>query len=654
MTPSGNLKAEKPPPSLEEVTDSETTVGQRSQLWYRDRSLLQAGVIGGLSLLITVCTWAGSLGLAAAGLDPSWQAGLAIGLEKGLPFGPSMEFTYGPLGALANQVLFYGSTALAALVFAFIVTLLTTLLLLRATRRWLPLPAAFIVTWAVVAISTAFVDVGDLTLAAGILLGMAIVEHERSTMALLEIGGLSVMAGVQLLVKFSGGLVLLAIVVLSGLSGPDRRRRFVIAASLYVATVLMLWAATVHDLAHLPDFIRSSMSISVGYPSAMNTPRIANAISGWVGLVIVAFLALLSWQAYRGRPRRKQLVAILMVAGWIWVVFREGFVRNDGHFTVFFGLVLVLICGLAACRLGRVTVAASLVGLAVVSLIPIVVVGTPGNLFAPSARPRALASEFYNLVNSSRRSRLIQSERTALQQGPDGLSKEVLASLRGRTVAIEPWENMIAWEYPDIAWDPEPVLQDYSAYTTDLDQRDARFLESVRAPQRVLVEKGASVDGRYSFFEPPATEIALLCHYREVMEDGAWQVLARGSNRCGPPEKIQSRTASFGAALQVPKASDSHILAFRVELSSPLADRVEALLYKPPPVMVILYTSEGPQRYRFVSGTADDLHVLSDPPALGWSADASPLTVQSVAFAGGGWSAGQGAVHVAFYVVPFQ
>jgi hypothetical protein len=50
---------------------------------------------------------------------------------------------------------------------------------------------------------------------------------------------------------------------------------------------------------------------------------------------------------------------------------------------------------------------------------------------------------------------------------------------------VYPQEIALAWAY-HLDWRPIPVLQSYSAYTSDLDQLDADFLTSTRAPQRIL------------------------------------------------------------------------------------------------------------------------------------------------------------------------
>ena len=57
-----------------------------------------------------------------------------------------------------------------------------------------------------------------------------------------------------------------------------------------------------------------------------------------------------------------------------------------------------------------------------------------------------------------------------------------MTALAGHTLAAETLEDGITFAYPGLRWDPEPVLQSYSAYTSYLDKLDASFLSSPGRP----------------------------------------------------------------------------------------------------------------------------------------------------------------------------
>ena len=126
------------------------------------------------------------------------------------------------------------------------------------------------------------------------------------------------------------------------------------------------------------------------------------------------------------------------------------------------------------------------------------------------------------------------AERARFLATGDALPPATLALLEGHSVAVEPVENSIVYAYPQLHWDPEPVLQSYSAYTSYLDRLDAAFLASTRAPQRILYQPWVVIDGRDAFFDPPSTVESMYCHYFQVPAPGPALVLERGSRPLWP------------------------------------------------------------------------------------------------------------------------
>ena len=220
--------------------------------------------------------------------------------------------------------------------------------------------------------------------------------------------------------------------------------------------------------------------------------------------------------------------------------------------------------------------------------------------------------------------------------------------MAGRTAAVEPWGDIVAWADPRLKWDPEPVLQSYSAYTALLDNMDAAFLSSPRGPERVLYEP-RSFDQRDPRFDPPATMTALDCHYRQLAVVGPWQVLGRVRDRCGEAEPLGTIRARFGQSVRVPDAPGRLVVA-RFSLTAPWWSKLEGALLKPPATYLTLRAGGGSAAtYRLVPGTAGDDHVLGAPLVLGYAAQfAPPLSVPDLELSGGGWRRGQGSVVVTF------
>jgi len=273
------------------------------------------------------------------------------------------------------------------------------------------------------------------------------------------------------------------------------------------------------------------------------------------------------------------------------------------------------------------------------------------SISSPFSSAKAFFTQIGDIAVPGDFSRLQASAR-ARTVAEEPLAAGTLSLLRGRTIAIEPWEDLVAWADPAAQWEPEPVLQAYSAYTSYLDHLDAAFLASRRAPQLLLYQL-TSIGGRNPAWDPPATTEAMYCHYRALTVSGPWLLLQRAPDRCGQPGPIGSVTARFGQRIDVaavPRPGQMIVATFT--LTSPLTGEVAGVLLKPPAVYVRASAGGGrPTTYRFVTGTAGDPHVLSVPSSLGYPPGFVAPVVRQVELSGGGWAAGQGRVRVSFYSV---
>jgi hypothetical protein len=191
----------------------------------------------------------------------------------------------------------------------------------------------------------------------------------------------------------------------------------------------------------------------------------------------------------------------------------------------------------------------------------------------------------------------------------------LIARLTGQTVHFDPWEATIAYAYPQFRWDPAPIFQDYNAYTSQLDDVNADFLASSRAP-RYILRQNLALDQRDPRFESPRYVLTMMCRYRQVMLAGAWQLLERGSNRCGTPVRISSQRLRFDQRVVPPAPTpNSIVVGMFTDFSVPLSETIGTLLFRSTP----LYFSTDRAIYRFVSGHASNPHVLSFPACLGWT-----------------------------------
>ena len=595
-----------------------------------------------------------------AGLS-SWQEGLALGFEHHLQWGPQVIFTFGPYGFVEDILSMFWVTAALGLLYALVVTWGLAALIVSALRKpWGLLPAG-VVAWASVTIAANLLEAPELALAMALGLALASLRatSERGRLGLL--GALGALAGFQILVEINVGTVTaaLAAMTVGGATNASpgawrehsRARAALVAGMPFLLVIAAALVAAGQSLSNFASYVHGSLATALGYAPAMGSSGGRHA-ENWYAVVDVILLAGIFALALVGRPVREKAVISLMLAGWAWEVVKEGFVRHDLHDLTFFGLFVVALC---LARLPRSLVPVQAGAIALAALLACVANGgSPPSLHSPREAARALEQEVRDLVVPSRwaHQEAVAREQTRLTGG--ALAPDLVSSLRGYSVANETWEDSLSIAYPELHWDPVPVLQSYSAYTTYLDDLDASFLSSARAPQRLLY-RPATIDMRDPFWDPPASLEAMYCHYEQVGVSEQWQVLARVPDRCGQARVIGVAKATFGQPFAVPAAKGEMEVA-TFSLSSPLWARAEGALLKPPQLQVAT-SAQGtgkPTTYRFISGTAGDAHVLAVPASLGYSHEFAPPTVVRLQVTGGGWSLGQGAVRVTFFAVPMS
>jgi hypothetical protein len=338
------------------------------------------------------------------------------------------------------------------------------------------------------------------------------------------------------------------------------------------------------------------------------------------------------------------------------VVLKEGFVRHDNyHDWVFFCLMPVALIAVPRPQrplLGRshLSISAFTVGTLCLAML---VTCKAGDYFPPShikGDAQSLVSDIKTLLSPSKLNRLIEQARPALRPSYD-LPSSFLRQLRGQTVAIEPWENTVAWAFPGINWRPEPVLQQYSAYESSLDELDASFLLSADAPTRILVQPMQLYESDFSdpFLGAPAATVTRFCRYRQVGASANWQLLDRVRDRCGGLVPITMLKVAYGETVVVPAAAQGDaVVATFAGVGSSLRYRLENILLKAPEIQ--LQTPSG--TYRFIAGTAPDLHMLRLPSTLGYSTEYCPPNISSFSLIDRNSSAGH--YSVSFYELPMR
>jgi hypothetical protein len=593
------------------------------------------------------------------GPDVSWKLGVSLAMAQGQHYGSDIVFTYGPLSFLSvpNDVFLLG--AVLGVLFLF----LSSTALYYFFIRWL---AQLVPPWAVIAISVACMliwsglwgESPEIVVAATTLGALWVIHPERRAAQLTEwvAPTLAAVAALQLLVKFSSGLICLAVALVVGLLGDGRLRRMAATVGTFVAVLLLLWMISGQLIGQLPHWLARSTQVAVGYSDAMALPL----SGGNAGSIIVLLLAVLGVLVLGGalmvrRWGRACLPSLVVLGGVAWYFVKQGVVRYDAFHTsmTFVGLsVLVVTLPWTGRRLafGLTAVAASLAGIVLVVFAPSSLIHGLGDVMSGWGPQRSDATETAGAVAHEVVSPSFHTERVArtrqFVQLLTGVPPAVRQALVGTKVQADPWDISAVWAN-GLVWRPAPVFQTYSAYTPDLDDLNARSLVDT-SDVGVLRLEDKGLDGRDPTWESPRYEMTLNCSFFVAAQVSKWQALRRAPTSCGHPHFLGEVQAKPGQAVAVPRASGpDRLVVATMTMPEPLLDRLAALAFRP--LRMDHVATDGVPR-RLVTGTMGQPHLLRIPDEVnGRRPPSGGLDVDSLRF-----SDVPGPVTVRFYEVPIQ
>jgi hypothetical protein len=321
-------------------------------------------------------------------------------------------------------------------------------------------------------------------------------------------------------------------------------------------------------------------------------------------------------------PNLRRAALLLLVLGFGFVAWKEGFVRQDpAHMAVFFGWMLAPWVGLRWSARHGLPLAA---GFAAVAILYFAAPGfRPAEEFGPVENARTAVDDLRAVLDPDRRAATRQGARFAMAS-QYGLDRRSLALLRGRTVDVWPWETGIVWTY-GLDWQPLPMFRGPTTYTSWLDERNAQALASRDGPQRIVRHKAIyaadfpvlpsrfGIDGRYAPYDAPATTRAMLCHFEALRTTNRYQVLGRVGDRCGEPRLLSSTPASYGEQVRIPKPAGRRQVVFaRIDGAEPSGiEALRTFAFRAPPRYVVF---DGRVRYRVVPNVLGDGLILDTPP----------------------------------------
>lgn len=565
----------------------------------------------GAGLLLAILYWPDWPLVPHQGLDESFKVGLFWAHELGLHWGPDILFSWGPLFFLDNPL---ASSRLA-------VTVASAVWILYALIVTLAAYAAFAhhrISGNMRLLAAAATSALLLTMpSSGGLMGMHVLvpmtivftmlAATRGTPLIAVFAGIAV--GILGTHKLSDAIMAgaLSVICLTATLGIPGLVRFSAGAALsFVAS----WLLAGQSIVELLVFVAGAYHIVRGYAPAMNTMDPGYAWHYPLAIALALAVAWCGWRLTGDLSRLRKFGFLAGIGAGLWIAAKEAFTRHDvGHYWYFFGIVVLICIALAILakdrRMARAAVVTGLIAYLVVATTgagPFVVLDRQSSLNALDRTLGVIASrdEAQELLSVARLKLLSDY----------AITSEILDRITDSPTIVDPVDISALYAAAGVVtarWDPLPIIQNYSAYTPELDAINARSLRE--RPRQILRSlQYATIDGRNPYWDAPAYQRLVYCSYEVVLATEAWQVLRPAAAKCGQVQEGSTEDAVAGQDVQVPSRTGAITLVTIAPIRS-VAEQAVDFVTKPPPFFV----TYGETRWRLASSPLASELMLNAP-----------------------------------------
>lgn len=564
--------------------------------------------------------------MPGAGIDGAWQEVIGYGAHHGWQWGRDVVFTFGPLGFLVSNP-YEGEAIGAGLAFNTFLVLAFALGVLAVLHRDSP-------RWSIGAFALVVFPAAMMGRSAHRMFGLlaALVYFQRSGDAWpLQALILAAAAGVYATVYISSGVLGLGIFLLLDVSRLLHRRP-PIFAPVFVLALILSYLSAGQEAQHLPQFLRGSTELIMGYAGAMSAVGGRTEIAGFLLLSSLVFATVLwsEWARVRHDVNGWDALLLMAVVGAHWfVTFKGGFVRHDAHSVLAWQILAMTSTVYAAMRwrdLGPRRVRWSLIGFSMAACVASIVAAEQEVSVGSLARrpvqvlmrqpALALMELIHAMIDPAEWRRTLLEKRT--QVFSEIRDADPLPVVDGSVDVIPNVQSAVFAH--GLSYRPRPVFQDYTAYTPWLIELNRSHYRSPTAAQYVLF-RPETIDNRYPLMDQATAVNELLTLYDPLALEHDWLVLKRRTEALRAVSvNLRESTAMLGQWVSLEPVNEPVLLT--VSPPSSLVSWLLTFLFRPPTLALTVRLADGSeQQFRLIEGIARSGFLLS------------PLIESSLAFA---------------------
>ena len=552
-----------------------------------------------------------------AGLDNSWMFALNQAVAQKLVFGTDIVLTYGPYASMytrlyhpaTDHLMVWGNVFLCAgyalLLIWFtrgmnLFRLLVFVLFVAGYQYSRDAPYLFYPL--LLALFTYRITLGESH------------RHKLNLSTASRWGLLLPLAGLGLLPLTKGSLLPLSALtaVLCGAVLWIRGERLL--ACLFVtipaASLALFWAISGQPILALPAFLIRMNTVVSGYTDAMSA---SGKAAEWILYLLAAAMVLRAIASNRLAPKESTAFLCASVALFLFVCFKGGFVRHDGH-ALIAGTSIVM-CSLLTTALmekrAAMTVAFAL------SLISGIYTDTRYVKSSVSSLTGNLLGTYSSMWEGIRM-RLFEPSTlpASFDAGLAAIRKEFpIPELPGTTDTYSYHQSELLAS--GNRWSPRPTIQSYAAYAPSLLQLNEAHLQGDRSPDHIMFAV-EPIDGRLPALEDGLSWPSLIENYSIERVDNmkrfsgeiAYLKKLKARGRDTTATEISSATHNLGEEVILPETPGN--LFAEIGVRPTWAGRALSTLFKLPHLNISVTFDDGRERnFRFVASMGGSRFLLS-------------------------------------------
>ncbi|MEA5536454.1 hypothetical protein [Crocosphaera sp. XPORK-15E] len=400
----------------------------------------------------------------------------------------------------------------------------------------------------------------------------------------------------------------------------------------YIVYGILLFSNILHSDPSLIDYSKTSLQISSGFSSAMSlyVPRFTFHITlhtALLGYFLSLFILILL-------AKEGSLSFALAVFFSLFISFKHGFIRQDGH-VFYFSTVTLFVIPLCLTKIKTIRikqyVSLFFIYILVMALVFNIFVRvrnvkdiSVGNVALPIFQrlaPSYAINNLSSLLNfNDFSSNLIEVSKNNLQGVK--LSENVTNLVKNKSVDIIPWEISLV-PANNLNWKPRPIFQSYSAYTEKLD--NINFESFSKEPRDYIFYSFLAIDGRHPFFDEPKTFSYVFCNYKPSSQISDFVntpqlsniiLLEKSENRCflDAPNSDKNISLPWNTFLSL-DAANNVIIKANVDIKYSLLGKLIKSIFRVPPVTIVITHKDGStQQYRIIPENSNNGVIVSHLP----------------------------------------